>query len=221
MERLTTAGHAAGALVGRTWRTPRATSGCGSTDWDADFAVWCTYKYLNGGPGSIGGAFVHARWGTDPSLVRLAGWWGNDPATRFDVAYDFVPRPGAAGWQASNPAILAMAPLRASLALFDEVGIDRLRERSLRLTAALERELVATGLVDIVAHGGPGGAAARCSACGCGRPGRGKAIERALAARGVILDHREPDILRLAPVPLYNTFHDIWRLTGVLREVAG
>jgi kynureninase len=135
-------------------------------DWDADFAVWCTYKYLNGGPGAIGAAFVHARLGTDPSLVRLAGWWGNDPATRFKVAYDFVPRPGAAGWQASNPPILAMAPLRASLALFDEVGIDRLRERSLRLTGALEAELGATGLVDIVT---PADRAARCSACGCGR----------------------------------------------------
>jgi kynureninase len=220
MERLTAAGHAAGALVG--WDLAHAAGNIPVRlhDWDADFAAWCTYKYLNGGPGSIGGAFVHARWGSDPSLVRLAGWWGTDPASRFRVGFDFVPQPGAAGWQASNPAILAMAPLRASLALFDEVGIDRLRERSLRLTAVLERELSATELVDIVTPADP---AAR-GAMLCLRvrtPGRGKAMEHALAARGVVLDYREPDILRLAPVPLYTTFHDIWRLTRLLRDVAG
>lgn len=219
MERLTAAGHAAGALVG--WDLAHAAGNVPTRlhDWDADFAVWCTYKYLNGGPGSIGGAFVHARWGTDPSLVRLAGWWGNDPATRFKVAFDFVPRPGAAGWQASNPSVLAMAPLRASLALFDEVGIDRLRERSVRLTAALEAELRATGLVDIVSPADP---AAR-GAMLCLRlrtPGIGKRIERELAARGVLVDHREPDILRLAPVPLFSTFHDVWRVARTLREVA-
>ncbi len=219
MERLTAAGHAAGALVG--WDLAHAAGNIPTHlhDWDADFAVWCTYKYLNGGPGSIGAAFVHARWGSDQSLVRLAGWWGNDPATRFQVAFDFVPQPGAAGWQASNPPILAMAPLRASLALFDEVGIDRLRERSIRLTAALERELAATGLVDIVTPADP----ATRGAMLCLRvrtPGRGKAIEHALAERGVLVDFREPDILRLAPVPLYNTFHDVWRLVGVLRDVA-
>ncbi len=219
MERLTAAGHAAGALVG--WDLAHAAGNIPVRlhDWDADFAVWCTYKYLNGGPGSIGAAFVHARWGSDPALVRLAGWWGNDPATRFNVEYDFVPRPGAAGWQASNPPILAMAPLRASLALFDEVGIDRLRARSLRLTAALEAELRATGLVDLVTPADP----AERGAMLCLRlrtPGIGKRIERALAARGVLLDYREPDILRLAPVPLYNTFHDVWRLAVTLREVA-
>jgi kynureninase len=219
MARLTAAGHAAGALVG--WDLAHAAGNIRLRlhEWGADFAVWCTYKYLNGGPGSIGGAFVHERWGSDPSLVRLAGWWGNDAATRFNVAYDFVPTPGAAGWQASNPPILAMAPLKASLALFDEVGIDRLRERSVRLTAALETELRATGLVDIVSPADP---AAR-GAMLCLRlrtPGRGKAIEQALAARGVFLDHREPDTLRLAPVPLYNTFHDVWRLVRTLQEVA-
>ena len=218
MERLTAAGHAAGALVG--WDLAHAAGNVPVRlhDWGADFAVWCTYKYLNGGPGSIGAAFVHERWGTDASLVRLAGWWGNDPATRFDVAFDFVPRPGAAGWQASNPPILAMAPLRASLALFDEVGIERLRQRSLRLTAALEAELRATGLVTIVTPSDPDARGVML----CLRvhePGQGKAIEHALGARGVLLDYREPDILRLAPVPLYNTFHDIWRLTQVLREV--
>ncbi|MFN8622108.1 MAG: kynureninase [Chloroflexota bacterium] len=219
MERLTAAGHAAGAIVG--WDLAHAAGNIPMRlhDWGADLAVWGSYKYLNGGPGAIGGAFVHEKWGTDPSLVRLAGWWGNDPGTRFDMAFDFVPRPGAAGWQASNPPVLAMAPLKASLALFDEVGIDRLRERSVRLTAALERELLATGLVDVVTPSDPAWRGAML----CLRlraTGRGKEIEHALAERGVLVDFRKPDILRMAPAPLYNTFHDVWRLAGVLREVA-
>jgi kynureninase len=220
IERITAAGHAAGALVG--WNLAHAAGNVPLRlhDWGVDAAAWCGYKYLNGGPGAIGAAFVHERWGRDPSLVRLAGWWGNDPATRFGGEHAFVPRPGAAGWQASNPPVLAMAPLKASLALFDEVGIDRLRERSVRLTGVLERELLATGLVDIVTPSDPAWRGAML----CLRlrtPGRGKAIERALAERGVLIDHREPDILRLAPVPLYTTYHDIWRLIHVLREVAG
>lgn len=219
IERLTAAGHAAGALVG--WDLAHATGNVplGLHAWGVDFAAWCTYKYLNGGPGSIGGAFVHQRWGADPSLVRLAGWWGSDPATRFSPTHDFVPQPGAAGWQASNPPILAMAPLRASLALFDEVGIERLRERSRRLTAQLAAELDATGLVDLVTPADPDARGAML----CLRlrtPGRAKAIERDLAARGVLVDEREPDILRLGPVPLSNTFHDVWRLAQAIREVA-
>jgi kynureninase len=218
MERLTVAGHAAGAVVG--WDLAHAAGNIPLRlhDWDADFAAWCTYKYLNGGPGSIGAAFVHARWGSDPSLVRLAGWWGNDPATRFELAHDFVPRPGAAGWQASNPPVLAMAPLRASLAQFDEAGSDRLRERSVRLTAALEAELRATGLVDIVTPADPDARGAMLCLRWRG-PGHARAVERGLADRGVLVDHREPDILRLAPVPLYNTYHDIWRVVTALRAV--
>jgi kynureninase len=103
-------------------------------DSEIDFAVWCSYKYLNAGPGAVAGCFVHERHGRDASLPRLAGWWGNDPATRFEMRREFVPQGGAGGWQIGNPPILAMAPLRASLDIFDEVGMDALRARSIRLT---------------------------------------------------------------------------------------
>src|SRR5207248_5759812 len=106
--------------------------------WDADFAVWCNYKYVNGGPGAIGGAFVHERHGREPDLPRLAGWWGNDPATRFEMVADFEPRVGADGWQVSTTPILSLAPVVVSLELFDRIGLETLRTRSLRLTGYLE-----------------------------------------------------------------------------------
>ena len=218
MERLTAAAHAAGALSG--WDLAHAAGNIPVQlhDWGVDFAVWCTYKYVNAGPGAIGQAFVHDRWVNQPDLVRLAGWWGNDPQTRFDVAFEFTPRAGAASWQASNPAILAMAPLRASLAIFDEVGMPALRERSVRLTAALQALIDATGLVRTVTPRDP----AERGAMLCLRiPERGREVQAALAERGVILDYREPDILRLAVAPLFNSFHEVWRLVGLLQEVAG
>ena len=217
MERLTAAAHSVGALSG--WDLAHAAGNIPLRlhDWGADLAVWCTYKYLNAGPGSIGQAFVHERWADDPGLVRLAGWWGNDPQTRFDVAVEFAPRAGAASWQASNPPILAMAPLRASLAIFDAVGMPALRERSLRLSAALQSLIDATGLVRTVTPRDP----TERGAMVCLRiPEHGREVQATLAARGVILDYREPDILRLAAAPLFNTFHEVWRLGCVLQEAA-
>ena len=131
---------------------PPATSRCALHDWDVDFACWCHYKYVNAGPGAVGGCFVHERHGADPALVRPGGWWGHDPATRFDDAVRVRPVPGAEGWQVSNPPILAMAPVRVSLDLFAEVGMDALRARSRRLTAFLEE------LLDAVARPPPAGA---------------------------------------------------------------
>jgi kynureninase len=216
IERITAAGHAAGALVG--WDLAHAAGNVPLRlhDWDADFAVWCTYKYMNAGPGATGQAFVHERWANDLGLVRLAGWWGNDAATRFKVPFDFVPREGAASWQASNPPILAMAPLRASLALFDEVGIERLRERSMRLTAHLSAMLAALPGVEQVTPADPSARGAML----CLRvPHRSREVQRALGERGVILDFREPDIFRLALAPLYNTYDEGWRFVQILRDV--
>lgn len=215
MERITAAAHAAGALAG--WDLAHAAGNVPLRlhDWGVDLAVWCSYKYLNGGPGSIGQAFVHERWASDPDLVRLAGWWGNDPATRFDVAEAFVPRPGAASWQASNPAVLAMAPLRASLAMFDEVGMAALRERSVRLTGALQALLDAIPGVETITPRDPAARGAMLSLRVRTRP---RELFAALSERGVILDYREPGILRLAPAPLYNTFHEAWRISRIVAE---
>ena len=179
-------------------------------DSDADFAVWCSYKYLNGGPGAVGGCFIHERHLRAASLPRLAGWWGNDPATRFEMKPRFEAAPGAAGWQVSNPPILSSAPLIAALELFRAAGIERLRAKSLVLTAYLQRLLEPLDVRIIT----PSDARAR----GCqlslriaGTAGRGRRVLGALAAAGVICDWREPDVIRVAAVPLYNTFEEALR----------
>jgi kynureninase len=216
MERITAAGHAAGALVG--WDLAHAAGNIPVRihDWGADFAVWCTYKYMNAGPGSVGQAFIHERWADDPGVPRLAGWWGNDPLTRFEVPFEFTPHGGAASWQVSNPALLAMVPLRASLALFDEVGIDRLRERSVRLTAHLQALLDDLEGVETVT---PRRASERGAMLNLRVPHQSREVQRLLGERGVILDVREPDIFRLALAPLYNTFEEATRFVHILKSV--
>jgi kynureninase len=177
-------------------------------DIDADFAVWCSYKYLNAGPGAIGGCFVHERH----DRPHLAGWWGHEPATRFRMGPEFSPAAGAAGWQISNPPILSAAPLIASLAVFGQAGMPRLRRKSVALTGYLEYLL--DRLVPDVQLITPRDVDSR----GCqlsvritGAEGRGRRVFEALTARGVIGDWREPDTIRLAPVPLYNSFSDVFR----------
>jgi kynureninase len=186
-------------------------------DWGADFACWCSYKYLNAGPGAIGGCFVHERHGGDAALPRFGGWWGNDPATRFRMHLqpEFVPRAGADGWQLSNPPILAMAPLRASLDIFDRAGMDALREKSLRLTGFLRECLEARRADDleIITPRDPAAHGAQLSIVVRDRPReRFEAIERI----GVVGDFREPNVIRVAPVPLYNTFTEAWRFAEML-----
>jgi kynureninase len=189
-------------------------------DWNVDFAVWCSYKYLNGGPGAVAGCFVHSRHGHDLSLPRLAGWWGNDPATRFRMQLEpeFVPRPGADGWQLSNPPILSLAPLRASLALFDEAGMAALRAKSERLTGYL------LDLLDTLPPG-------RCEVITPREPARRgcqvslrigdvpRQAQKALESAGVVCDFREPDVIRAAAVPLYNTFAEVWSFVRILAEL--
>jgi kynureninase len=191
-------------------------------DWDVDFAVWCSYKYLNCGPGAVAGCFVHSRHHDRPDLPRLCGWWGHDPATRFRMHLEpeFVPRGGAESWQLSNPPILAMVPLRASLDLFDQAGMRALRGKSELLTGYLHHLL--DGLAPRVRVVTPRDPAAR----GCqlslvvGRNPAG--CFEALRAAGVVCDVRPPDVIRVAPVPLYNTFEDVWRFAQVLdRATAG
>lgn len=190
-------------------------------DSDADFAAWCSYKYLNAGPGAIGGAFVHERHQYRADLPRLAGWWGNDPATRFLMAPAFDCAPGAAGWQTSNPPILSAAPLLASLGIFAAAGLARLRAKSIELTRALEAQITALppGEATIISPRASDRRGAQLSVRMRGSRDRGRRVHEALGARGVVCDWREPDVLRLAPVPLYNTFDEVRACGLALREV--
>jgi kynureninase len=186
-------------------------------EWNVDFAVWCSYKYLNGGPGAVGGCFVHEKHGRNLDLPRLAGWWGNDPATRFRMHLEptFIPRPGADGWQLSNPPILALAPLRASLALFDAAMMPALRERSIRLTGYLESLLdrLRSGPFQVITPRDPERRGSMLSIVVRDRP---RELVKALEARGIVCDFREPNVVRVAPAALYNSYHDVWKFARAL-----
>ena len=188
-----------------------------------DFAVWCSYKYLNGGPGAVGGCFVHRRWAHDRDLPRFAGWWGHDPAQRLKMPHDFAPMVGAEGWQLSNPPILSLAPLAASLELFQQAGLPKLRRKSERLTRYLEH-LLHERLGERVTILTPADSARR----GCQlslqlnpAPRDPASVVNGLRRAGVIADLREPNVLRLAPVPLYNRFSDVFAAVRALDTVLG
>ncbi|GGA36983.1 kynureninase [Dyella nitratireducens] len=184
-----------------------------------DFAIWCSYKYLNGGPGAVGGAFIHARHART-ALPRFAGWWGHDKATRFQMGPEFVPTPGADGWQLSNPPILSLAPLRVSLEIFHRAGIQRLREKSLQLTGYLQW-LVETQLSDVlevVTPKEPQRRGAQLSIRVLGGRAQGRALFEYLMDNGIIGDWREPDVIRISPVPLYNRFADCLAFAQAVRR---
>jgi kynureninase len=184
-------------------------------DIDADFAVWCSYKYLNAGPGAIGGGFVHERH----DRPHLAGWWGHEAATRFQMRPEFHAAPGAAGWQISNPPILSAAPLIASLGLFEQAGMQRLRQKSVALTGYLEYLLDRLAPdVELITPRDVDSRGCQLSIRIAGADGRGQRIFDALTAQGVIGDWREPDTIRLAPVPLYNSFLDVFHGAEALAQ---
>jgi kynureninase len=189
-------------------------------DWNVDFAVWCTYKYLNSGPGSVGGCFVHERHGMQQDLPRLAGWWGHDKKSRFRMEPGFRPIPGAEGWQLSNPPILSLAAIRASLDVFMEAGgMQPLREKSLRLTGYLEWLLGSEvgDSVEILTPKDPNQRGCQLSLrVKSSVPGR-TVLER-LEVSGVTCDWREPDVIRVAPVPLYNRYEEVHRFVEILRK---
>ena len=218
MEGLTAMARNRGAVVGLDLAHAVGNVPLSLHDWGCDFAVWCSYKYLNGGPGAVAGAFVHERHAADFAGPRFAGWWGHEKASRFLMGPDFRPMPGAEGWQLSNPPVLGMAALLASLELFMEAGMDQLRRKSLALTGYLADQVrercggdvrIATPLEE--------------SRRGCqlslelsGGAEQGRRVFHRLGEAGVICDWREPDVIRVAPVPLYNRFADVDRFVEAL-----
>lgn len=222
LPRIAAAGRRAGSVVGFDLAHAIGNVVLALHDCDVDFAVWCSYKYLNAGPGAVAGCFVHERHARDRSLPRFAGWWGNDPATRFRMHQnpEFVPVATADGWQLGNPPVLALAPLRASLDLFDRATMPTLRAKAERLTGYLEYLLdrLPRGRVEVLTPVDP---AARGCQLSLRVPQGAREASEALRAAGIVGDYREPDVIRLAPVPLYNTFHEVWRAGRALASVLG
>jgi kynureninase len=216
LPRIVGAARSAGAVVGLDLAHAIGNVPLRLHDWDVDFAAWCTYKYLNSGPGAVAGWFVHRRHGSDPLVPRLAGWWGNDPDRRFAMTVErrFVPRPGAAGWKVSNPPILALAPVGASLELFAEAGLDALRAKSTALTGDLLALLDDLPGIRVLT---PSDAAARGCQVSIRVPDAAR-VHDALHAAGVVGDLRDPDVVRLSPAPLYNGWEDVWRAVVALRD---
>ncbi|HEY6452772.1 MAG TPA: kynureninase [Steroidobacteraceae bacterium] len=226
LARIVRAAHAAGACCGFDLAHAIGNVPLSLHEDGADFAAWCSYKYLNGGPGAIGGAFIHERYLRRTDLPRLAGWWGHEPATRFQMPARFDAAEGAAAWALSNPPIFSTAALRASLPLFAEAGIPALRHKSLALTAWLESLLLELSSADLTLLSPTDPAQRGCQLSWRIRGGaqRHRRVVEYLGRRGVICDCRDPDIIRLAPAPLYNGFEDVLRaarqLSAALRELS-
>jgi kynureninase len=220
MAAITALGHAKGCMVGFDLAHAVGNIPLHLHDWDADFAVWCTYKYLNSGPGAVGGCFVHERHGDVADIPRLTGWWGHDKTNRFEMIHPFKASSGAEGWQLSNPPILSLAAIRASLDVFRDAGfMAPLRAKSERLTGYLHRLLrhELGSAVETITPSAPQDRGCQLSLC---VPG-GKALFEKLDEAGIVSDWREPDVVRVAPVPLYNSFEDCYRFVAILKSLLG
>jgi kynureninase len=217
LKKITELGHLNGCVVGFD-----CAHGAGNVDLQlhdsgADFAVWCTYKYMNSGPGSLGGCFIHERHANNEQLPRFAGWWGHNKDTRFKMRDDFDPMPGAEGWQLSNPPILSMAAIKSSLDLFAEASFPKLLKKSIQLTAYLEYLVnqIEGGRISIIT---PTAAVSRGCQLSIAVKDADKSLFEKITKKGVIADWREPDVIRIAPVPLYNSFEDCWKFVDLLKR---
>ena len=213
MQEITIAAHKAGAYCGFDLAHAIGNIQLHLHEWGPDFAVWCSYKYLNSSPGGVGGLFVHERHADNADLPRMAGWWGHNEAERFKMEPGFKPMFGAEGWQLSNAPVLLIAAHRAALDLFDEAGLKAVYAKSLALQSYLDYTLAGINGIKVITPAGQ---------CGNQRslvtPGGKKTFEH-LSDRGIVCDWREPEVIRVAPVPLYNSFTDIWQFGEALREV--
>jgi kynureninase len=221
MERMAQSAHAVGALCGIDLAHGVGNISLKLHDWGIDFACWCSYKYLNSGPGGVSGVFVHEKHASKPELPRFAGWWGYEEDTRFMMAPGFKPMSGAQGWQLSNAPVFTMACCKASMDIFDEVGMEKLEEKSLVLTNFMEYVLNDISAryencnFEIIT---PKEAIARGCQLSVLMHGQGKEMFDFLTAEGVIADWREPNVIRMAPVPLYNTFEDVYQLGQIIEK---
>lgn len=214
---ITRVGHEVGAVVGFDLAHAAGNILLKLHDWNVDFAAWCSYKYLNSGPGGIAGVFIHSNHLERTDLPRFAGWWGHDKTTRFLMGDEFVPMKSAEGWQLSNPPIFQMASLRASLEIFHEAGMIGLREKSVKLTNYLEFLLkeIESDRIEIIT---PGNAEQRGCQLSIRVRDADKSLYKEISEQGVFADWREPDVIRVAPVPLYNSFTDVWKFVGILKD---
>jgi kynureninase len=225
LKKITELGHKFGCRVGFDLAHGAGNIQPNLHETGADFAVWCTYKYLNSGPGSLGGCFVHERHANNENLNRFAGWWGHNKKTRFNMRQDFDALPGAEGWQLSNPPILSMAAIRASLDTFAEAGFENLRKKSEKLTGYLEFLLdeMKNDAINVITPRNPEERGCQLSIQVKNLPrrqaGADKNLHTKLTEAGVISDWREPDVIRVAPAPLYNSFEDVFRFSEKLKEV--
>jgi kynureninase len=221
MEAITKAAHRAGAIAGFDLAHGFGNIELKLHDWQVDFAAWCSYKYLNSGPGSVAGVFIHETHGLNPETPRLSGWWGYDKTKRFLMESGFQPIPGAEGWQLSNAPILAMAVHRVALEIHCEAGMPALRKKSLKLTAYLEyllQQISNQGrgvTFEVITPENPDGRGAQLSIL---VHGKGKELFDKITSQGVIADWREPNVIRVAPVPLYNSFRDVYQLAKILEK---
>jgi kynureninase len=223
LNRIVTAAHKAGAMCGFDLAHAVGNVPLNLDESNVDFAVWCTYKYLNSGMGAIAGCFVNERHGQSEGLTRLHGWWGTDPEARFLMAPEFIPANGAEAWVMSNPPILALAPIRVSLELFQQAGMKALRKKSVEMTAYLE-QLIWSELADsleIITPAQPERRGCQLSLRVIAGRDAGRALFEQLEAAGTIPDWREPDVIRVAPVPMYNRFEDCWLFVNQVKGFLG
>lgn len=216
MAAITQAGHAAGAMVGFDLAHVTGNVPMQLHEWNVDFAAWCSYKYLNAGPGAVGGVFVHEKHAQNVQLGRLGGWWGNDEKTRFKMEKGFVPKADASGWCMSTSQVFNTVCLKASLEMFEQAGIERLRAKSRQLTAYLEYLLqqLPNLAFEIITPANPDERGAQLSLY---FKENGRAIHDAMHEAGIIVDYREPGVIRLAPAPLYCSFADVYRFYEILK----
>jgi kynureninase len=219
LKTITEAAHRIGAYAGFDLAHAMGNIPMQLHDWNVDFACWCSYKYLNSGPGGVGGIFVHEKHGNNPEIFRLAGWWGNDESTRFKMKKGFIPAKGAASWQMSNAPVFNMVGHRASLDIFDKTNMRDLRSKSKRLTAFLEFLLTELKHLSftVITPAEPERRGAQLSLL---FHEKGREAFDALTQKGVIADWREPNVIRVAPVPMYNSFEDVYRFYEVLKALA-